>query len=71
MRNHPRLELLERLTELSCACPEMCFGQLIANLATAARGLTPESVWDVEDEELIEAAREQLEYFEKHHGVEV
>jgi hypothetical protein len=58
-----RQQLLAVLAELSTACPEMRFGQLIANLSTLAKGLSPEGLWDVEDEELLSAAREQLTYF--------
>jgi hypothetical protein len=61
-----RQELLGVLTELSKACPEMRFGQLIANLATLARGLSAEGLWDAEDEELLAAARKQLSYFTEH-----
>jgi hypothetical protein len=53
-------ELLRALDELHDALPDMRFGQLVSNLATLARGPEPESVWDVEDEELLAAAREQL-----------
>jgi hypothetical protein len=41
----------------------MRFGQLIANLATLARGLSAEGLWDAEDEELLAAAKKQLAYF--------
>jgi hypothetical protein len=58
-----RNELLAVLAELSAACPEVRFGQLIANLSTLAHGLTAEGLWDVEDEQLLAAAREQLAYF--------
>ena len=58
-----REELLNILTELSAACPEMRFGQLIANLATLARGTSASDVWDAEDEELLSAAKQQLQYF--------
>jgi hypothetical protein len=58
-----RGELLNMLTELSDSCPEMRLGQLIANLATLARGAAVEAVWDAEDEELLAAARKQLEVF--------
>ena len=44
----------------------MRFGQLIANLATLARGLTAEGLWDAEDEELLAAAKKQLEHFVEH-----
>jgi hypothetical protein len=58
-----RHELLAILAELSDACPEMRFGQLIANLSTLAKGPSAEGLWDAEDEELLAAAREQLAYF--------
>ena len=61
-----RQDLLAVLAELSVACPEMRFGQLIANLSTLARGLAAEGLWDVEDEELLAAARRQLTYFTEH-----
>ncbi len=63
MTSSIRQELLDVLTELSKVCPEMRFGQLIANLATLARGLSAEGLWDAEDEELLAAARQQLSYF--------
>ena len=60
-----REELLQVLGNLSTACPEMRFGQLIANLSTLAKGLSAEGLWDAEDEELLTAARKQLAYFEQ------
>jgi hypothetical protein len=63
--NSTRDELLSTLTALSAACPEMRFGQLIANLSTLAKGLSAEGLWDVEDDELLAAARKQLEYFQE------
>jgi hypothetical protein len=66
MTNTTRQELLTVLTELSAACPEMRFGQLIANLSTLARGLSDGAIWDAEDEELLTAARQQLAYFTEH-----
>jgi hypothetical protein len=63
MTNMVRNELLAVLAELSAACPEVRFGQLIANLSTLAQGLTAEGLWDVEDEQLLAVAREQLAYF--------
>ena len=65
-----RQELLAVLTELSGACPEMRFGQLIANLSTLAKGLSAEGLWEAEDEELLAAARKQLAYFVEHRSVE-
>ena len=58
-----RRELLLALTELSETCPEMRFGQLIANLSTLAKGLSSDGLWDVEDDELLNAARQQAAYF--------
>jgi hypothetical protein len=69
MTTPTRQELLAVLAELSAACPEMRFGQLIANLSTLARGLSAEGLWDVEDAELVAAARKQLAYFTEHRSV--
>ena len=60
MTERERAELLAGLGELCKLCPEMRFGQLIANLAVVARGTEPGAVWDMEDEELREAVRWQL-----------
>ena len=59
-----REDLLRVLAELTKECPEMRMGQLIANLATLARGPAVEAIWDVEDEELLAAAERQLEAFQ-------
>lgn len=53
-------ELIESLAELRRALPSMRLGQLIANMATVARGAVPGAVWDAEDEELLDAIRWQL-----------
>jgi len=63
MTNETRRELLRVLDELSAQCPDVRFGQLLANLATLAKGPTVEAIWDAEDEELLQAARRQLEIF--------
>ena len=55
-----RREILRLLEKLSEREPEVRFGQLIANLAVVARGAEPSAVWDMEDEELLAAARRQL-----------
>jgi hypothetical protein len=54
-------ELIESLRELRRALPSMRFGQLIANMATVARGPVPGAIWDAEDEELLRAMRWQLQ----------
>ncbi len=38
----------------------MRFGQLIANLSYLAVGPTNEAIWDVEDEQLLAAIRQQI-----------
>ena len=63
-----RIDLLKALTELSEVCPEMRLGQLIANLATLARGPVVEAIWDAEDEELLVAARRQAEILRSRHA---
>lgn len=63
MTNDTRRELLNVLSEISEQCPEVRLGQLIANLGTLAKGPTVEAIWDVEDEELLKAAKRQLEVF--------
>lgn len=65
MTDPTRQQLLQVLAELSELCPEMRMGQLVANLAALAKGAAPEAVWDIEDEELLVAARTQLRYFQE------
>jgi hypothetical protein len=60
MTNHDSQELLLCLGELRRAWPEVRFGQLIANLAVVARGTEPGAVWEMEDDELLKAAKWQL-----------
>jgi len=67
MTNETRRELLRVLDELSAQCPDVRLGQLLANLATLAKGPTVEAIWDAEDEELLQAARRQLEIFRARH----
>lgn len=61
MQHLERQDLLRALGELSAAFPEWRFGQMIANLAVVARGATTESIWEVEDDELLAAVRRQLD----------
>jgi hypothetical protein len=56
-----RQELFRVLAEFEELCPEVRLGQLITNLAYLAKGAAKESVWDVEDAELLAAARIHLE----------
>ncbi len=61
MTNELRQQVLAALEDLSETYPDWRFGQMIANLATIARGPENESVWDMEDDELLAAIRWQLE----------
>ncbi len=56
-----RQEVLQLLGELSELAPEVRLGQLIANLSYLARGLSSESIWDMEDDELLRVARRHVE----------
>lgn len=66
-----RLEILHLLEELSEVVPEVRLGQLVANLSYLWRGLSNESIWEMEDEELLEAARKHLEHWRSKRGVGV
>lgn len=56
-------ELIESLVELRQALPSMRLGQLIANMATVARGAVGGAIWEMEDDELLTAIRWQLDQF--------
>jgi hypothetical protein len=55
-----RRQLLRVLDDLGESTPDVRFGQLLANLSFTAKSFTAEAIWDVEDEELFEAAKSQL-----------
>jgi hypothetical protein len=61
MTDSVKRDILVALGELSEAYPDWRFGQMIANLAVAARGPTVDSIWDVEDDELLAAINRHLE----------
>lgn len=65
MNRAVRDELLRVLSQFSDQAPNLRFGQLIANLAFLARSSGPSDPWDVEDEELLEAARSHLRDLER------
>jgi hypothetical protein len=52
-----REQLIAVLAELARRCPNLRYGQLVANMA----GLTNTDTWDIEDEDLLRAARRFLE----------
>ncbi len=60
-----RSELLRLVERLSEEASELRFGQLVANLATLARGANVEAIWDAEDEDLVAAARRLLAHYEQ------
>ena len=60
MINPAREEILRLLPRLSELTPDVRFGQLVANLSYLAVGPTAEAVWDMEDEQLLEAIRQQM-----------
>jgi hypothetical protein len=43
-------------------------GQLMANLSHLARGLSNQAIWDMEDVELLAAAREHLREWRSRRG---
>ena len=60
-------DILRAMADLIDHNPDLRFGQLIANLAVIARGPTPESIWDMEDDELLEAIKSHVGDYEKRH----
>jgi hypothetical protein len=55
-----RRDILQAVEVLSEQYPDMRLGQLLVNLSNWATGV-PDAIWDVEDEELLKAARSHLE----------
>jgi hypothetical protein len=60
MNSEIRRELLRVLDDLGEYTPDVRFGQLLANLSYMAKNFTAEAIWDVEDEELLSAAKSHL-----------
>ncbi len=60
MTTQVRQEILHVLEDLSNCCPEVRFGQLVADLSYLAKGPTNAAIWDMEDGELLAAARRHL-----------
>ena len=57
MNSQERAELLAMIAELSQRYPDWRLGQLVANVA----GWADHEIWEIEDEQLLEAARVQLQ----------
>ena len=71
MTNPERDDVFQILRELCEHCPDVRFGQLIVNLSYLARGMAHESIWDMEDDELIQAATKQLDVLRSREAVTV
>jgi len=54
-------ELLEAMSELRVLFPDWRIGQLVSNLVTATGATDAGAVWDVEDDQLLAAARRLIE----------
>ena len=54
-------DLTEAIGELRQLFPDWRLGQLIANLALAAGSTDNAAIWDIEDEQLLGAARRLIE----------
>ncbi len=63
-----RQQILHALAELSDLTTEVRFGQLIANLSYLAIGPTAEAVWDMEDEQLLDAIRQHIAELSQRHS---
>lgn len=54
-------ELIGALSELRELFPDWRMGQLVANLVLAAGGTDAGAIWEVEDDQLLAAARRLIE----------
>ena len=57
-----RRELLDALAKLSELYPQVRLGQFIANFTSSSEGPYRDSVYDIEDEELLESVRRILQH---------
>jgi hypothetical protein len=60
MINPVRQDILRQLERLSELAPDIRFGQLIANLAFLAAGPWDQTLWDLEDDQLLAAIRQHV-----------
>lgn len=58
MTDPTRREILARLERLSELAPDLRFGQLVANLTFLAAGPWDQTLWDLEDAQLLAAIRQ-------------
>jgi hypothetical protein len=64
-----REEILRLLGCLSDLAPDVRFGQLIANLSYLAIAPTVEAIWDMEDDQLLEAIRRHVADLSEHQTI--
>jgi hypothetical protein len=57
MNSEKRVNLLATIAELFRRYPDWRFGQLVANVA----GWADQEIWDIEDDQLLAAARAHLQ----------
>jgi len=62
-----RRQLLRVLDDLGEYTPDVRFGQLLANLSYMAKSFSAEAIWDVDDEELLSAAKGHLKELSERH----
>ena len=58
MNKTTRQEILKRLEHLGQLAPDMRFGQMIADLAFMAAGPWDQTLWNLEDDQLLTAIRQ-------------
>ena len=68
MKTTTREELLQVIGRIGEECPQIRLGQLVAQLSYMARELSIDAVGNVEDDELLEAARTHLKQLKKASG---
>ena len=66
MTSETRSELLSVIAELAERYPHWRLGQLISNVA----GWADVNIWDVEDEQLLEAAKAHLEHLSERERIQ-
>lgn len=55
-----RIEIIRHLERISELDPEVRFGQLVASMAFLAKGPWDETLWNLEDDQLLVALRQHL-----------
>ncbi len=69
MINPIRQEILEELARLSALAPELRLGQMVANSAFLAAGPWDQTLWDLEDEQLLAALKQQVADFSNRQAI--